>query len=170
MENWKDVIGYDGIYQVSNHARVKSLAREWIGGNGALRVSGEKILKQGLSNGRPMVSLSKDGIRKSFQVSQLVALHFIPNPENHPFVLHLDDDPTNNSLSNLAWGTPKDNAEMAVKNGKWSNGGKLKFADISKIKEMSSQSIPQSEIATRFGLTQSAVCNILKGRSWKYHQ
>lgn len=69
------------------------------------------------------VRLSLNGAKKHLKLHRLLAIHFIPNPDDLPIVRHLDDNKENNEISNLAWGTDKDNAADALKNGKnsWKN-------------------------------------------------
>ena len=94
-EYWKPVVGYEGLYEVSNWGRVKSL-----------KFGKEKILKQSKNNkGYCLVTLSKNGTHKHFQVHRLVALHFLPNPNNLPQINHKDENKTNNNVDNLEWCT-----------------------------------------------------------------
>ena len=110
-EIWKDIEGYEGIYQVSNLGRIKSLEREEIT-NGAVkrRIRKEKILcPHPNGEGYPSVVLSKNGRMKTFKVHRLVAEAFIPNPENKPFIDHINRNKTNNTINNLRWCTGKEN-------------------------------------------------------------
>ena len=92
-EVWKDVSGYEGLYQVSDKGRVKSL---WFGK--------ERILKPGkLKKGYLQVSLSKNREMKGYKVHRLVCQTFLPNPNNLPEVNHKDEDKTNNKVENLEW-------------------------------------------------------------------
>jgi hypothetical protein len=104
IEEWKDIEGYEGLYQVSNLGRVKSLPREWIGGNGSIGRHNGMILRGGIStSGYPLVTLRKDGNKKTCNVHQLVATAFL----NHEpcgmclVVDHKDDNKTNNRVDNL---------------------------------------------------------------------
>lgn len=97
MEVWKDIVGYEGLYQVSNNGRIKSLPRHGTSNQ-------EKILKQHTdSKGYKRLWLCKEGVQKNHKVHRLVAMAFIPNPDNLPQVNHKDEDKQNNSASNLEW-------------------------------------------------------------------
>ena len=99
MEIWKDISGYENLYQISNKGRVKSLPR-----NGTSKF--EKILVPHKdSNGSYNVSLSKEGKRKIVYIHRLVAEAFLPNPDNLPEVYHIDCNPANNDVTNLYWCT-----------------------------------------------------------------
>ena len=102
MEHWKSIAGYEGIYEVSDLGRVKSLNYN--------HTETEKILKPGKNNrGYLHVYLCKDGHVKKFKVHRLVADAFIPNPNNLATVNHKDEVKTNNVASNLEWMSVKDN-------------------------------------------------------------
>ncbi len=107
MEEWKDIKGYEGIYQVSNYGRVKSLERDKKGGNQfgeCIMHVKEKILKQSQNgHGRFQVGLKNNGNREMPLVHILVAKTFIPNPNGYTNVHHIDEDPTNNMVENLMW-------------------------------------------------------------------
>lgn len=109
-EIWKDIQGYEGLYQVSNLGRVKSLGRfidRLVYGN---YWQEEKILKPNKTKyGYLIVELRKNKKPKSFLVHRLVAITFIPNSENKPEVDHINADKTNNSVNNLRWVTAKEN-------------------------------------------------------------
>lgn len=103
-EIWKDIKGYDGLYQISNLGRVKSF------GNVNSNNSKERILKPGIDGvGYLLVILFKDGKAKTFRIHRLVAKTFIPNIENLPQVNHKDEIKTNNCVENLEWCTAKYN-------------------------------------------------------------
>lgn len=98
MEVWKDIEGYEGLYQVSNKGRVKSL------GNGKSNNSKERTLKLTKNkDGYLKISLFKNGKIKSYLVHRLVATTFIPNPDNLSEINHIDENKENNCANNLEW-------------------------------------------------------------------
>ena len=103
IEIWKDYKDYEGLYQVSNLSRVKSI-----------KFGKERILKQNIRGGYYYVCLSKNGIVKKYQVHRLVAEAFIDNPDNLPQVNHKDEDKTNNNVDNLEWCDAKYNTNYGT--------------------------------------------------------
>ena len=105
-EIWKDIVGFEGMYQISNMGRVKSVERTaWSGLNGGCyRTVPERILKaMKNSNGYLYVQLCKDGINKNYTVHQLVGNAFLSNPQDYKELNHRDEDKTNNCVNNLEW-------------------------------------------------------------------
>ena len=104
MEEWRDIKGYEGYYQISNWGRVKSLKRTVWDSRGCYRKVAERILKAGDNgHGYLFVELCKDGKDKAYRINRLVAQAFLPNPDNLPEVNHKDEDKTNNKVENLEW-------------------------------------------------------------------
>ena len=117
-EEWRPVVGFEGYYEVSSLGRVRSLDRV------VERKDGYRYTKRGRilspwrnSSGRWSLGLVRGGVNSSRMVHRLVAEAFIPNQDNLPWVLHWDDNPDNNHVDNLRWGTPSDNQYDRVRNG-----------------------------------------------------
>lgn len=103
QEIWNDIQGYEGLYQVSNFGRVKSLERKIFNGEN-YHISKEKILSPGKDkDGYFQVQLYKEKTVKMRKIHRLVAEAFIPNPNNYPQVNHKDEDKQNNRIDNLEW-------------------------------------------------------------------
>ena len=99
MEQWKDIEGYEWLYQVSNQGNVKSFKRnnEWF------------ILNPSKDKDWYLHIFLYGNLKKNFSIHRLVALSFIPNLENKPQVNHIDWDKNNNNILNLEWATSKEN-------------------------------------------------------------
>lgn len=97
-EIFKDVTGYEGLYQISNLGRVKSLKYD-------------KFMTPAISNGYQRIGFTKNSIKKFYRVHRLVAQAFIPNPDNKPFVNHKDGVRDNNVVDNLEWCTISENEQ-----------------------------------------------------------
>lgn len=116
-EVWKEIEGYEGLYQVSTEGQVRSLNYNHTGKT--------KILQQDTSKrGYKRVRLCKNGKSKPYSVHRLVALAFIPNPNNLPQVNHKDENKTNNVAWNLEWCTPAYNMNYGTRNKRSSEAKK----------------------------------------------
>lgn len=114
-EEWRDILGYENYYQISNLGRVKSL--DYIDKRGWKRKS--KKLKYNIDrNGYVRVKLTNSKGQKYYQVHRLVAQAFIPNPNNLPQVNHKDSIRNNNCVNNLEWITCSENNKYAYNCGK----------------------------------------------------
>ena len=102
MEIWKEIEGYEGLYEVSNLGNVKSLI------SGKIRKTSKE------KSGYIFIALSKNGIKKQYKIHRLVAQAFIENPNNYEEVNHKDEDKTNNKVENLEWCDHKYNANYGT--------------------------------------------------------
>lgn len=112
-EEWRDIIGYEGLYQVSNKGRVRSLDRMTSDGKhirGKLKTSASKYSS---------ITLYRDNKYVNALVHRLVAMAFIPNPYNLPEVDHIDNDPSNNSVTNLRWTSSSGNIQNRIKSSSY---------------------------------------------------
>ena len=134
IEEWRKIVGYEGLYEVSSLGRVRSLDRY----DSINRFRKGRILKSGTDTGGYLfVQLSSNGNEKNHSVHRLVAEAFIPNPDNLPQVNHIDEDKSNNCVDNLEWcdreyninyGTIKDRIRNTnLKNGYWSGLSKEEY-------------------------------------------
>ena len=109
MEQWKEIAGYEDLYEVSDQGRVKSLNYN--------HTRTERILRSRKNRGGYLyVNLHKDGQRKTITVHRLVATAFISNPHNLDTINHKDEVKTNNAASNLEWMSIKDNNNYGTRN------------------------------------------------------
>lgn len=174
QEIWKDVVGYEGYYQVSDMGRVRSLPRivksrnRW--GEVSLRWPGKLLTLLSIRGGYKKVLLSKDGKVANKVVSSLVMEAFIgPRPKGL-FVLHGDGDPENNRVSNLRYGTQKENMMDSILHGTrpkgvLCTGAKLTPAQVSEIRTSQETN---AALARRFGVDTSTVRLARTGRNWRH--
>ena len=109
-EEWRDIEGYEGLYQISNLGRVRSLNCR--GHKGCIGILTPRLDGKGYE----MVALYKEGKARNTKVHRLVAQAFIPNPNNYPQVNHKDENKTNNDVKNLEWCTNEYNHNYGTRN------------------------------------------------------
>jgi len=125
IEEWKDIKGFEGLYQVSNLGRVLSLPKTFKGGgNGGVKSHNGIILKQTKATLYPSVNFSVNGVKTVVNVHRLVAEAFLPNPENKTTVNHIDGNKYNSNVSNLEWATQSENIIHAYKTGLSAKGAR----------------------------------------------
>jgi len=132
-EVWKDIEGYEGMYQVSNFGSVRSLDRLYeskIRNNNYIVRRGINLKSTPDKDGYLKINLSKNRTRKYHFVHRLVALVFIPNPNSFPIINHKDGNKTNNFANNLEWCTYKYNSNYGECRQKISNSKKKKVVQI----------------------------------------
>ena len=171
-EKWRPVVGYEGLYEISNLGRVKSVERTmpytFRTKSGELRDShyhvSEKILKQGRRiDGYADVSLSRNGVTILHCVHRLLAEAWVPNPNHYKYVNHIDLDKTNNSLNNLEWISNSGNVNHAVE--RYSNPQSI--AIYCRETDQVYSSMGQCDRA--LGLTLGTTSNVIReGRPCKY--
>lgn len=131
-EIWKDIPNYEGLFQVSNKGRVKSVKRKCL-----IRTVPEKIRTLSLDKyGYYHLALSKNNKRKNFFVHRLVAMAFLSNPNNYKTVNHIDGNKKNCFLENLEWASISQNTKHAYKIGvKKPSGGAVKYKPVAQYKK-----------------------------------
>ena len=133
-EIWKDILGYEGLYQVSSFGRVRSLDR-YDSNNHFLK--GRILRLCADAKGYLIVGLWSNNKKKMYKVHRMVAESFIPNPDNLPIINHKDENPSNDNVDNLEWcdykynnnyGTARERARNTkLKNGYWTGLSKEEY-------------------------------------------
>lgn len=175
-EVWKPVLGYEGVYEVSNLGRVRSLDRQVANRWGTTRsVPGTIRTIAVKREGYCFVNLFCKQRAKPMYVHRLVALAFLPNPEGLPQVNHLDGDKSNNRVDNLEWCDASQNCQHAVDQqlyesvrGEDSPSSKLTESDVIRIRQLHSDGMLQKDIAARFGVGRKAITKIVNRQRWKH--
>ena len=176
IEEWKDVPGWEGAYQVSCLGRVKSLARTCATKGGAQRRVPELIMNAKLDkDGYPRITLTRDGIGKTKAVHTLVCEAFIgPRPDKMQ-TRHLNGDPADNRIENLVYGTQEENCADKILHGTDSRGerqgaAKLTDDDIFEIRRLLEADITGLKIAEMFGVSSGHISRIKLGKKWQHLQ
>lgn len=175
MENWKDIVGFEKYYQVSDSGRIRSLDRYVKNAWGGLNFIKSRISKQFLNqNGYPYVTLCKEGKARQETVHRLVALSFVPNPHNYNIINHIDSNILNASAPNLEWCTAAQNTHHMIKlgrggrlGGKHCPNSKLTEEQVVEIRKLNLEGVKQYRLAKIYKVTNQAINNILTYKSWK---
>lgn len=160
-EEWKDVIGYEGYYQVSNHGNVRHIY------NGIL-----KLTQRNKSAGYLCVHLSVRGQSKVMAVHRLVAEAFIGSQPIDHEVRHLDGNPQNNYLGNIVWGTKKENRKDRTLHGR----DNLPYGELASWSKLTENNVRLIRLSTdtsknlgmRFNVSASTIDDIRHKRTWKH--
>ena len=160
-ENWKQIEGYEGLYEVSDKGRIKSLI-QW---NSKDYVYNPRILKNSTQQAkgnyiRSVVNLTKDGNKKTFKVHRLVAKAFLPNPDGKTQVNHKDCNPLNNFVENLEWCTDKENKKHAIDNHRIIQT--INQIDRETMVELLNYGYNYDEISEMLGIAKGTVYNYIK--------
>lgn len=189
VEVWKDVGDYEGVYQISNLGRIKSLNRivDWNGTKKHIKEKIRVVCLDGLGYYR--TCLNKNGKSKTIKVHRLVAQAFIPNPDNKEEVNHINGIKTDNRVENLEWCTRSENNQHAYKTGlhkpiihteeaknkisiknrgERNSQSKFKNSDILAIRELRKEGLKHKEIAKRLNISMGVINSVICGISWKH--
>ena len=169
-EQWVDIAGYEGICQVSNYGRLRSLDRVDAAGH---KLKG-RIRKHGIdTDGYHIIGLCKDGKMRTFKVHRLVMESFSGMSSTALEVNHIDGNKGNNHVDNLEWSTCKDNHEHAKAYGLKARGsfhGKSALDEDSAILAwmMIKNGNTLKHIANCFGVSESCINHLKQGRTWSW--
>lgn len=164
-EVWRWVVGYEGLYMVSNKGRVMSVPRIKQTKNRRYGKSGMEIAHHDNGNGYRILTLSRDGVHDQRSVHRLVAEAFIPNPSNLPEVNHKDGDKANNQVENLEWVTKSENMQHASR--ELDALGFNRTLTEEQVIAIRNDARTEREIGNEYGLAQSVINRIRVGKTYK---
>ena len=178
IEVWKDVIGYEGIYEVSNLGIIRSVERYDYSGHKRKAKTIAFVIDR---DGYAKVHLCLCGKARYHFVHRIVATAFIDNPENLPQINHKDENKKNNKAENLEWCTAKHNINYGKRNalvadaqyGEKAHSSKLTQEDVNKIRqqyEPRSKENNMIKLAKQYGISESQVWRIINNKRWKVEQ
>ncbi len=172
-EIWKPVVGYEGIYEVSNVGRIKSLQRIVHHDKCKTKYCSERIMRFDVNYGYNIVSIRINKKYKRVRVHRMVAEAFIPNPEEKPCVNHINGIKTDNRVENLEWCTDKENMEHAAANQLTSKGqshykAKLTDEQVVSIFKRVKGGEQGAEVAREFKVSPTAINLITQRKTWKH--
>lgn len=156
VEEYRDVVGFEDYFQISNLGNVFSKRSN--------RILKQTKSKQGYWTFATEIG-GRQGVKHNFYVHRLVAMAFIPNPENKPFVNHIDGCKTNNIVSNLEWVTAKENTIHA-----WATGLKLpsnRKLTADQVREIRASTKTNRELASIYGLSHAGIGYIKRRQTYK---
>ena len=159
MEEWADITGWEGYYQISTLGRVRSLARG--------PHSKEKILKVKRSLTRStFVELSRDGTSHYYAVVLLMAVAFIPNPEGKKTLIFKDGNVRNCALENIAWATAEEKYQHMLDRSKHPST-KLDKEKVKKIRERLANGERPVNLCKEYGISRANIYLIKNQETWK---
>lgn len=175
MEIWKEIKGYENLYQVSNLGRVKSLKRIVNHSRWGTQTIHEKILKTTIDkDGYVQVGLHKNNKQSTKTVHRLVAIAFCKNIENKPQVNHINGIKTDNRCENLEWNTISENGKHAYRTGlregfkgEKNPSSKLTEKEVYEIKHENT-SLNQRQLAKKYKVTFQLISKIKQNKMWKH--
>ena len=178
IEVWKDIEHWEGYYQVSNKSRVRSLDRKIINSIGRTHYLKGIVLKNIIPKDHyPYVCLRKNGLNIPKSVHRLVALAFIPNPENKPEVNHKDGNKHNCCINNLEWNTQSENAKHSRENGLQITikGDDCTYSKLTNSKVLAIKRLyrinpkfHRSNLAKKLDVNVNTIVSIIKNRNWNH--
>lgn len=155
-EIWKDILGYEGKYMVSNWGRVKSLN---------YRNTGKEGILKGVANGNGYleVILFKEGKGKHYRINRLVAQAFLPNPDNLPEVNHKDENKQNNCVENLEYCSKLYNINYGTGSKRSAEKRSKPVIAIDKVSGLILEFPSIAEASRQTGINKGNICSCLKG-------
>lgn len=158
VEEWRDVVGHEGIYQVSSFGNIRRTS------------TGKNLSMEKNTHGYHRVCLSKNGYYKRYRVHRLVALAFIPNSERKETVNHINGIKTDNRVDNLEWLTMRENFDHAVEMGLSTHGSRNPASKLTESEVIDIHSHTKKDmvyLASKYKVGKENIRRIMNRESWK---
>ena len=180
IEEWRDVVGYEGLYEVSNLGNVRSKEKISVVVFGKLKGrqqhrKGKDIKINHANKGYSQVHLTKNRCGRTERVARLVAQAFIPNPDNLPFVNHKDENRSNDCVDNLEWCTHEYNCNYGNRKKRIAKAHSKPIVQCDMLGVFIRRWDSISDVTRTYGFEQSNLCKALNGKYsnaygyvWKY--
>ncbi len=172
LEAWRPIAGWEGLYEISSHGRIRALARTTPHWRGGIRRLPARLMSTKNAARYVRITLKSNGREECISVHAAVLEAFVgPRPEGH-HACHADGDSQNNMLSNLRWASPRDNnADKATHGtnpaGERNPAAKITAAQAVEIRERYARGdASQSELGREYGLHQTHISTIVRGEAW----
>jgi hypothetical protein len=162
-EQWKAVVGYEGLYEVSSLGRVRKGPRR---GSGCVPGKILTLAVRGKRNSYVYLTLTKNNRHRKHYVHRLVAEAFVANPSHLPIINHKDGSKDNNDIGNLEWSSFSANLSHAYRSGL--HPTKLSPKDVLQIRRLFNAGTPARDLADHYSVDPSTVHYVLKRAIWKH--
>ena len=169
-EEFRDIAGFEGCYQISNHGRVKSLERVIIKRDGRRQPCKERIMKTSFCTDYPSIVLKRNGKNVSYTIHGLVLRAFVGDAPEGQEACHGDGNKYNSHLSNLRWDTPLNNHADKLRQGTQAKGERIHKAKLTATQVLAIRADPRNaaDVARAYSLTHRNVRLIRLRKTWKH--
>lgn len=166
---WANIKGYEGSYQICNDGTVRSLPRYTKGAKGCKILIKGQIKEPVVDGAHLRIELSKNNITKKYRVHRLVAQHFVPNPDKHDCVIHLDKNTMNNKESNLKWVSHYTTGYLPTRSmGENSHTAKLTESLVKDCINRYKKGDTIKKMAKELGVSECTLNFAVFGKTWKH--
>lgn len=168
-EVWKDIPGYEGLYQASNKGLIRSLDKDVWNGHAYYRVPGRIMRPKIKNSGYKELVLRKNNKAKSITLHRLICITFNGDRRDEGLIVcHKDGDPLNNSAENLYWATHKQNTQDMIDHGNSTFGKKARHVKLTEkeVLEIFHSTETQKALAEKYNVTRGAIGDIKRGDNW----
>ncbi len=177
-EEWRAVAGYEGLYEVSNQGRVRSLARVVRKSDGTKQTYAGRILRSAVTaGGYRIVALSRGGKTVTKTVHRLVATAFLPRADERDVVNHINFDRADARVENLEWVTQAQNCRHTISAGRWlaprcrgedAGCAKLTERDVVAIRREFALGASMRSLGLKYGVTGMSIKRVVTGMTWSH--